>query len=92
MTIMQALRSAVAGFRPAAGTRQPGELFVNMADRVLSFIDDAGNSVDLNSVTYGVIPPNNPDIGHVKYQGIGIGVDGDDQAGMPDTRSKGTAS
>lgn len=45
--------SNTAGARPGAGTRQPGELWVNMADGVLGFIDPGGNAVD---VTLGVVP------------------------------------
>jgi hypothetical protein len=39
------LRSNVAGARPTG--RETGEIFLNMADRVIGFIDPAGKAVDL---------------------------------------------
>ena len=44
---VQTLRSSVAGHRPAASSREPGELFVNFADRQLGFVDTSKSPVDL---------------------------------------------
>lgn len=49
---VQTLRSAVAGQRPATGSRPPGELYVNWADRQLGVIDAGGAAVDLIAVRY----------------------------------------
>jgi hypothetical protein len=50
-SIFQTLRSAVTRRRPAAGTRKAGELFINMADRQIGYIDDQQKAVDLLPVT-----------------------------------------
>ena len=48
--IIQILRSLTALARPAAGSRQPGELFWNDPDKVLGIIDEAQNPIDLVGV------------------------------------------
>lgn len=46
------LRSSALGQRPAAGTRQPGELYINFADKQLGVIDVAQDPQDLLAVRY----------------------------------------
>src|SRR5262245_38606111 len=46
------LRSNTFGIRPAAGSRQAGEPYVNTADNQLGVIDNAGNARDLVGVPY----------------------------------------
>jgi hypothetical protein len=50
-SIFQTLRSAVSKRRPADGTRKAGELFINMADRQIGYIDDQQKAQDLLPVT-----------------------------------------
>jgi hypothetical protein len=47
---VQTLRSSTAGARPVAGTRQPGELYVNWPDSMIGVIDAAQNPQDLLAV------------------------------------------
>jgi hypothetical protein len=49
---VQTLRSSIAGARPLAGTRQPGELYVNWPDGMLGVIDAAQNPQDLIPVRF----------------------------------------
>jgi hypothetical protein len=46
-TRYQNLRSSTALARPAAGSGLPGQFWVNMADQVIGWFDDAGAPVDL---------------------------------------------
>lgn len=46
------LRSSALGARPAAGTRQPGELYINFADNQLGVIDTAQDPQDLLAIRY----------------------------------------
>ena len=65
---MQILKSNVAGARPPAGTR-PGELYVNFADGILGYVDDAGNNIDyeMGGVTVSDTPPAAPDNGELWF-------------------------
>ena len=49
---IQILRSSVTGVRPGAGTRQPGELFVNFADKQLGVINASQAPLDLVAVPF----------------------------------------
>jgi hypothetical protein len=49
---VQSLRSAVKNTRPGAGTREPGELYVNFPDRQVGFIDASKNPQDLVAVRF----------------------------------------
>ena len=49
---VQTLRSTIKGQRPTANSRQPGELYVNFADRQLGFIDAAQATKDLVAIRY----------------------------------------
>jgi Chaperone of endosialidase len=49
---VQTLRSSVAGARPLAGTRQPGELYVNWPDGMIGVIDAVQNPQDLLAVRF----------------------------------------
>lgn len=46
VTPVQHLRSSVAGRRPTPGAHRPGEIFINFADKVVGYIDSAGNPID----------------------------------------------
>jgi hypothetical protein len=65
--IFQTLRSTVSKRRPADGARKPGELFVNIADRMLGFINDAGKARDLISIPFHS-PLGTYDVGDVVFQ------------------------
>jgi hypothetical protein len=49
---VQTLRSSTTGAVPAAGARQPGELWLNFADFALGFIDAAKNAQRITAVRY----------------------------------------
>jgi len=49
---VQSIRSQTKAVRPAAGSRQPGELYVNFADRQIGFIDQAKAAKDLVAIRY----------------------------------------
>jgi hypothetical protein len=49
---VQTLRSSTTGATPAAGTRQPGELWLNFADFALGFIDASKNAQRITAVRY----------------------------------------
>jgi hypothetical protein len=49
---VQTLRSSVKGVRPAGGSREAGELYVNFADRQLGMINAAKAPVDLVAVRW----------------------------------------
>src|SRR4029077_15217426 len=49
---VQSLRSSVKGQRPAAGTREPGEIYANFADLQLGVIDATKNNRDLVAVRF----------------------------------------
>ena len=49
---VQSIRSQTKAVRPAAGSRQPGELYVNFADRQIGFIDQAKTAKDLVAIRY----------------------------------------
>lgn len=49
---IQTLRSSVSGNRPASGTRQPGELYVNFPDGQLGVVNAAQSAQDLIAVRY----------------------------------------
>ena len=51
-TKIQIARSSVPGSRPAAGSRSPGELYVNWPDNMLGVVDSANAAVDLLAVRY----------------------------------------
>ena len=57
-TRVQTTRSSIAGNRPAAGTRPPGELFVNFADLQLGVINASQAPVDLVAVRFFNIGAN----------------------------------
>lgn len=47
---IQIRRSLTSGNRPASASLAPGALYVNIPDRVIGFMDDVGDPVDLTSV------------------------------------------
>ena len=47
---IQTLRSSVKGRRPAANTREPGELYINMSDHQIGYINAAKDPQDLVGV------------------------------------------
>lgn len=55
---VQTLRSSVSGNLPTAGTRQPGELWVNFADSALGFIDSTQTAQKLLGVRLFVTSAN----------------------------------
>jgi hypothetical protein len=70
---MLTLRSSVPGKRPAPGTRNAGELYVNFADKVIGVIDPNGVPVDLGgaagsaNVWIGDTPPVDPKVGQLWF-------------------------
>ena len=55
---VQTLRSSTTGNMPAAGSRQPGELWLNFADFALGFIDASKNAQRITAVRYFQITAN----------------------------------
>jgi len=49
---VQSIRSSIAGNRPPAGTRQPGELYTNWPDNAFGVINAAQSPVDLLAVRF----------------------------------------
>jgi hypothetical protein len=47
---VQTLRSSTAGSRPASGSREPGELYVNFSDNQIGVIDTNQDPVDLLAI------------------------------------------
>jgi hypothetical protein len=70
MNRVQTLRSSITGWRPIAGTRQPGELYVNWADLALGTINTTLNPVDLVAVRYWSVAANYAVGDHVIYSGL----------------------
>ena len=54
----QNLRSSTPGNKPAAGARQPGEIWINFADRQLGYIDAGKASQSVVAVRYFVTTSN----------------------------------
>lgn len=50
--VLQILRSAIMRKRPAAGALKPGELYINMADRMLGYGASNGNPVDVIAIPF----------------------------------------
>jgi len=51
---IQTLRSSTRNLRPASGTREPGELYVNFADRQIGYVDGGKVPVDVVAVRFFV--------------------------------------
>lgn len=68
---LQILRSSTAAARPTAGTRQPGEIYVNFADGVFGFIDAAQNPVDVGWTTSVVTNPAAADPQRIDAAAVG---------------------
>ena len=83
---LKILRSSVAGLRPTGKT--PGELYVNFADGVVGYIDEAGQPVDIDTSGGGpayVLPPATPTVlGGVMPDGTTITVAADGAITSPD--------
>ena len=61
LNAVQIMRSSTAGLRPAPATYLVGELFLNMADGVIGYIDAGRNPVDLvGSGLYGYFASGTP--------------------------------
>jgi hypothetical protein len=69
MNRVQTLRSSITGWAPVAGTRQPGEIYVNWADQALGVIDASKTAMDLIAVRYWSIQANYAAGAHVIYSG-----------------------
>lgn len=70
MNRVQTLRSSITGDRPAVGTRQPGELYVNWADLAFGTINTTQAPVDLVAVRYWSVAANYSAGSHVIYNGL----------------------
>ena len=70
MQRVQTLRSSVTGWRPPAGTRQPGELYVNWADAAFGTINVAQTAMDLIAVRFFSTLANYSAGSHVIYIGV----------------------
>jgi len=67
---VQTQRFATAGQRPASATRQPGELYINFADKQLGVIDPTNAAQDLIGVRYFSATSSYGAGDHVLYSGL----------------------